>query len=60
MSQVEVKVCNLIKAQFSPSEIANLIHRSISTVSSIRSRLYTKITGKKESAASLDKLLEDF
>ena len=60
MSQVEVKVCNLIKAQFSPTEIANLIHRSISTVSSIRSRLYTKITGKKESAASLDKLLEDF
>lgn len=60
MSQVEVKVCNLIKAQFSPSEIANLIHRSISTVSSIRSRLYTKITGKKEGAASLDKLLEDF
>lgn len=43
MSQVEYRVCLLIKLRFSPSEMAGVLCKDISTISSIRSRLYKKV-----------------
>lgn len=47
MSQTELQVCTLIKLNLTPSQIANVLCREKSTISSIRSRLYSKVFGGK-------------
>ena len=57
MSQVELQVCCLIKLDVPPSEIAGVVCKDASTVSSIRSRLYMKVFGKKGSSRDWDEFI---
>lgn len=47
MSPVEYQVCLLLKLNATPSEIASVLCKDASSISSIRSRLYSKVFGKK-------------
>lgn len=58
MSDVEMQVCMLLKLRFSPSEIATVIIKDASTISSIRGRLYQKVFGKKGGAKDWDEFLK--
>lgn len=57
MSDVEHQVCLLIKLRFSPSEMAGVLCKDISTVSSIRSRLYKKVFQQKGRAKEWDEFI---
>ena len=57
ISDIEIKVCVLIKIGFTPTEIAILISSSKSNISSIRSRLYTKIFKKNGISKDLDEFI---
>ena len=57
MSDVEHQVCLLIKLRFSPSEMAGVLCKDISTVSSIRSRLYKKVFQQKGGAKEWDEFI---
>lgn len=54
MSQVEYQVCLLIKLNVTPSEMANVLCKDVSSISSTRSRLYRKVFGKKGSSKDWD------
>ena len=54
ISDIEIKVCVLIKIGFTPNEIAILISSSKSNISSIRSRLYIKIFKKNGVSKDFD------
>ena len=54
ISDIEIKVCVLIKIGFTPTEIAILISSSKSNISSIRSRLYIKIFKKNGVSKDFD------
>jgi hypothetical protein len=54
MSSVEYRVCLLIKLRFSPSEIAAVLCKDISSISSIRGRLYKKVFNRKGGAKEWD------
>ena len=58
LSQLEWRVCMLIKLSFSSSDIARLVNRSPTTIPSIRSRLYEKFFMKKGKASDWDDFLE--
>lgn len=47
MSELEFQVCLLIKLRIAPSDIASILARDTSTISTVRSRLYKKVFGKK-------------
>lgn len=53
-SPIEYQVCLLLKIHTSPSEIANVINKDISTISNIRRRLYKKVFDKEGSAKEWD------
>lgn len=53
-SPIEYQVCLLLKIHTSPSEIANVINKDISTISNIRRRLYKKVFDKDGSAKEWD------
>lgn len=57
LSSTEWKVCMLIKVGFIPSEIAELMNKSMTSISSVRSRLFEKIFQRKGKPADLDKFL---
>lgn len=57
LSQQELRVCLLIKAQFKPSEIAILTVHSKEAITSTRRRLYKKMTGKDGTPEMLDELI---
>lgn len=57
MSEVEYQVCILLKLGVSPSEMANILCKDTSSISSIRSRLYTKVFGKKGSSRDWDEFI---
>lgn len=57
MSVVEYRTCLLIKLRFSPSEMAGVLCKDISTVSSIRSRLYKKVFGRSGGAKGWDEFI---
>lgn len=57
MSDVERQVSLLVKLQVPPTEIAGLINKEVSTVSSIRSRLYYKVFGRKGGAKDWDEFI---
>jgi len=60
ISDIEIKVCNLVKAGFNPLEMSKQMKYSPSNISSIRRRLYKKITAKNGFAADMDLLLKKF
>ena len=57
LSEVELRVCMLIKLGIPPSAIAIQTCREYSSISSIRSRLYFKLSGKKGGAKDLDSFI---
>lgn len=57
MSQVEYQVCLLLKLNAAPSEIANVLCKDTSSISSIRSRLYQKVFSKKGSSKDWDEFI---
>ena len=57
LSQQELRVCLLIKAQFKPSEIAILTAHSKEAITSTRRRLYKKMTDADGTPEMLDELI---
>jgi tetratricopeptide (TPR) repeat protein len=57
ISEIELKVCYLINASFSVTEIANLIGRTNSAITKCRKRLYEKIHGSAGSSEDLDRFI---
>jgi tetratricopeptide (TPR) repeat protein len=60
LSELEVRVCCLVKMGIEPSRIATLLCKSRSDISATRSRLYRKIHGTKGSSAQMDDFLRNF
>ena len=54
MSELEYQVCLLIKLRITPSDIATVLARDVSTISTVRSRLYKKVFGQKGGARQWD------
>lgn len=54
MSAIEFQVCQLLKFGCTPSEIAEVLCKNKNSISSIRSRLYGKVFGKKGSSKDWD------
>lgn len=57
MSPTEFHVCLLIKLRFSPSEMAQVLYKDITTISSIRNRLYKKVFNTKGGAKEWDEFI---
>lgn len=57
MSEVEYRVCLLIKLNASPTEIASVLCRDKSSISTVRSRLYQKVFDKKGSSRDWDEFV---
>ena len=57
ISKIELHVCILIKISFSPTEIAFLLNKSKTGISSIRSRLYKKIFHKIGTSKEFDNFI---
>lgn len=57
LSETEYHVSMLIKLNFEPSKIATLVCCSLSNVSTIRRRLYTKVFGKEAGTKSWDNFI---
>lgn len=47
MSELEYQTCLLIKLRIAPKDIAAVLARDVSTISTVRSRLYKKVFGRK-------------
>ena len=47
MSELEYQTCLLIKLRIAPKDIAAVLARDASTISTVRSRLYKKVFGRK-------------
>lgn len=54
LSEVEWRTCLLIKLELSPSDMTRALCREASSISSIRSRLYAKVFGRKGSPRDWD------
>ena len=54
MSELELQVCQLIKLRIPPKDIAAVLSRDTSTISTVRSRLYKKVFGRKGSTKEWD------
>ena len=54
MSELEYQTCLLIKLRIVPKDIAAVLARDISTISTVRSRLYKKVFGRKGGAKEWD------
>ena len=57
LSEVEFRTCMLIRLSVPPSAMADVLHRDLSSVSTIRSRLYRKVFGKKGSSHDWDEFI---
>lgn len=60
LNETELHVCYLLKLKVSPTDIAHIIVRQVSTVSGIRKRLYEKIHGVEGNAKQLDDFISKF
>ncbi len=60
LSELELRVCCLVKMGIEPSRIATLLCKSRSDISATRSRLYRKIHGTKGTSAQMDDFLHSF
>ena len=54
LSELEYQVCLLIKLRIPPKDIAAVLARDASTISTVRSRLYAKVFGTKGGAKAWD------
>lgn len=54
MSDLEYHTCLLIKLRIAPTDIAAVLSRDVSTISTVRSRLYKKVFGRKGGAREWD------
>ena len=57
MSELEYQVCLLIKLRIAPSDMAIVLARDASTISTVRSRLYKKVFGQKGGAKEWDEFI---
>lgn len=57
MSELECQVCLLIKLRIPPKDIANVVCRDVSTISTVRSRLYQKVFARKGGAREWDEFI---
>ena len=57
MSELEYQTCLLIKLRIAPKDIAAVLSRDMSTISTVRSRLYQKVFGKKGSTREWDEFV---
>ena len=57
MSELEYQVCLLIKLRIAPSDIATILARDVSTISTVRSRLYKKVFDRKGGAREWDEFI---
>ena len=57
LSKIEYQVCMLIKIHATPTEMAMVLKREPSTISSLRGRLYHKVFGKKGGAKKWDEFI---
>ena len=57
MSELEYQTCLLIKLHIAPSDIATVLARDVSTISTVRSRLYKKVFGQKGGSKEWDEFL---
>ena len=57
MSELEYQVCLLIKLRVAPSDMAVVLARDASTISTVRSRLYQKVFGQKGGAREWDEFI---
>lgn len=58
LSEQEYRICLLIKMGFKNVEIGILVSRGENTISQMRKRLYTKITGKEGTASDFDRFIK--
>lgn len=54
LSEVEFRTCMLIRLSIPPTNMAEVLHRDLSSISTIRSRLYYKVFGRKGSSHDWD------
>ena len=54
LSELEYQVCLLIKLRIAPKDMAGVLCRDVSTISTVRSRLYQKVFGRKGGAKEWD------
>ena len=59
LSNIELKICLLLKCGIPVSRIASLIGRSKSAVTSARKKLYEKINNKKGTPDMFDKIIDE-
>ena len=59
LSNIELKICLLLKCGIPVSKIASLIGRSKSAVTSARKKLYEKINNKKGTPDMFDKIIDE-
>ena len=57
MSELEYQVCLLIKLRVAPSDMADVLARDASTISTVRSRLYKKVFGQKGGTKEWDEFI---
>ena len=57
MSATELHVCQLLKLNVTPTEIATVLCKDKSSISSIRSRLYSKVFDRKGSSKDWDEFI---
>ena len=57
MSELEYQVCMLIKLRIAPSDMAVVLARDASTISTVRSRLYKKVFDRKGGAREWDEFI---
>ena len=57
MSELEYQTCLLIKLRIAPTDIATVLARDVSTISTVRSRLYKKVFGSKGGAREWDEFV---
>jgi hypothetical protein len=57
MSELEYQVCILVKLRIAPKDIATILARDVSTISTVRSRLYQKVFSKKGGAREWDEFI---
>lgn len=57
LSELEYQTCILIKLRIAPTDIAAVLARDVSTISTVRSRLYKKVFGRKGSSKEWDEFV---
>ena len=60
LSDIELKVCYLVKLGVAPSAIALMLYKTKAAITMLRQRLYEKITHQKGTAKQLDEFILSF